>query len=540
VVEPDQGISGAQVWHLTEVICGAFLFGMSALLGLYLSYRPGINRVDRWAYSVVDYARRSHLASDITKLGSTPVLIVGLVIVFATTFQRDRVRAVACTLGPLLAVLLSEQVFKPLVDRYIAFDELTYPSGTVTAITALVVAAVIVTPGLYRIVSSVLAAAAVGAVSVAVLALRWHFLTDVIGGICLGAGTVLAVDGFALLSFSGRWSGHPGPQEPLRPCNICPTKEQCMTEPSIRREQRHGWKRTAYSACDRWIPTFPFRFLPPRQTVRMAYNVVLDREPDDNGMETYSRDLTTGALTRHGLTQALAYSEEFRREVPLTDVLLSMHLSRSEFVRGLPEAKHILDLGGTHQGFNDGALVHLGYPYPFDRLVVVDLPSDERHEIYQGGSAGEPVQSELGPVEFEFHSMVDLSRYADESFDLVYSGQSIEHVTERDGDAVVTEVYRVLRPGGWFCLDTPNGPAWRVRSSELMNDDHEIEYSAAELESKLIRAGFEVRETKGLNLMRRSLERDEFDELEASANPGVFSDAANCLLLAFVCRKPVR
>ncbi len=32
----------------------------------------------------------------------------------------------------------------------------------------------------------------------------------------------------------------------------------------------------------------------------------------------------------------------------------------------LPRASRILDLGGTHQGMADGALVHLGYPYPFD------------------------------------------------------------------------------------------------------------------------------------------------------------------------------
>ena len=31
---------------------------------------------------------------------------------------------------------------------------------------------------------------------------------------------------------------------------------------------------------DRFVPTVPFRYLPPKQSVRMAYNVVLDREPD--------------------------------------------------------------------------------------------------------------------------------------------------------------------------------------------------------------------------------------------------------------------
>jgi SAM-dependent methyltransferase len=298
------------------------------------------------------------------------------------------------------------------------------------------------------------------------------------------------------------------------------------------------WKRRAYRVFDRFVPTVPYRFLPPKQSVRLAYNVVLDREPDPTGGANYAAKLATGELSRHGVAQALAHSEEFRRQVPIDDVLLSMHVSRSEFVAGLPPARHILDLGGTHQGFAEGALVHLGYPYPFERLVVVDLPFEQRHKIYQGGSAGETVRSELGPVEFAFHSMVDLGRYPDESFDLVYSGQSIEHVTDQEGDVVAREVFRVLVPGGWFCVDTPNGPVWRLRSTELMNDDHKVEYSAGALEAKLTRAGFEVTERKGLNLMRRGAAVGRFDEAEASAHPGVFAAAEDCLLLALVARKP--
>jgi SAM-dependent methyltransferase len=298
------------------------------------------------------------------------------------------------------------------------------------------------------------------------------------------------------------------------------------------------WKQRAYRVLDRVVPTVPYRYLPPKQSVRLAFNVVLDREPDAAGGAEYVQKLVDGELSRHGVAEALAHSEEFRRRVPIGNVLLSMHVSRSEFVAGLPRASRILDLGGTHQGLPDGALVHLGYPYPFEHLVVVDLPVDEREAIYRGGSSGEPVLSELGPVEFAFHSMVDLGRYEDGSFDLVYSGQSIEHVSEADGDAVVREAFRVLRPGGWLCLDTPNGPVWRLRSPALMNHDHQIEYAAGELADKVERAGFEVTECKGLNLMQRGVASGVFDEAEASGSPGVFAAAEDCLLLAVVARKP--
>jgi SAM-dependent methyltransferase len=298
------------------------------------------------------------------------------------------------------------------------------------------------------------------------------------------------------------------------------------------------WKRWAYRVLDRVVPTVPYRYLPPKQSVRLAFNVVLNREPDAVGGPEYQAKLADGDLSRQGVAEALSHSEEFRRQVPITNILLSMHVSRSEFVAGLPRAARILDLGGTHQGFADGALVHLGYPYPFDRLVVVDLPVEERDEIYQGGSSGETVESELGPVEFAFHSMVDLGAYEDGSFDMIYSGQSIEHVTESDGDTVIKEAFRVLSPGGWFCLDTPNGPVWRLRLSEMMNHDHKIEYAADALVAKLESHGFEVTESKGLNLMQHGVARGQFDEAEASAHPGVFASAEDCLLLAVVARKP--
>ena len=146
----------------------------------------------------------------------------------------------------------------------------------------------------------------------------------------------------------------------------------------------------AYSGCSIGRPTVPFRYLPPSQSVRMAFNVILDREPDVAGGSEYAAKLANGELSRHGVAQALAHSEEFRRRVPLQDVLLSMHVSRSEFVAGLPRAARILDLGGTHQGMADGALVHMGYPYPLRRALSSSIyrSSNAMRSIRKG--PGEP------------------------------------------------------------------------------------------------------------------------------------------------------
>ena len=44
-----------------------------------------------------------------------------------------------------------------------------------------------------------------------------------------------------------------------------------------------AWKQRVYRVFDRVVPTVPFRYLPPKQSVRMAFNVILDREPDAGG-----------------------------------------------------------------------------------------------------------------------------------------------------------------------------------------------------------------------------------------------------------------
>ena len=57
------------------------------------------------------------------------------------------------------------------------------------------------------------------------------------------------------------------------------------------------------------------------------------------------------------------------------------------------------------------------------------------------------VASARGPVTYRYQSMTDLSSFADGSFDLVYSGQSIEHVSEDEADVVQIEVPGQRRRG---------------------------------------------------------------------------------------------
>ncbi len=158
-----------------------------------------------------------------------------------------------------------------------------------------------------------------------------------------------------------------------------------------------------------------YRQLPPHEAVRMAYNVLLRREPDEPTWTEQTAAMAAGALTHEDVVDRIRCSNEFRTQVLVHPANLhsALHASRCEFIIGLPPARRIVDLGGGHTTDARGALVVLGYPYDFDELVVVDLPPDDRHPLYHSDRfAG--TETDRGRVRYEYRSMTDLSFAADD------------------------------------------------------------------------------------------------------------------------------
>jgi membrane-associated phospholipid phosphatase len=181
-----------------EVTLGALLLGLSALAGLVFVHRPWPNRLDVWGYQVLPLDSGSRLAHDLVTLGSLTALVVGVVAVFVLGVLRDWVRALACAAAPLVAVLVVQDLAKPLVGRHIGLTGgSSYPSGTVAAVAALAVAFTLVMPRLLRPLVALAGAVVTVGVSAAVIVLRWHYPTDALGGIGVGMGSVLLVDGLA-------------------------------------------------------------------------------------------------------------------------------------------------------------------------------------------------------------------------------------------------------------------------------------------------------------------------------------------------------
>ncbi len=296
--------------------------------------------------------------------------------------------------------------------------------------------------------------------------------------------------------------------------------------------------RRARRDATRWLD-LPFEQLAPRQAVRMAYHVLLRRDPDEPAWSEQAAAIASGAMTRGDMIDRVRCSSEYRTQVPVGPAGLhsSLHASRCEFIAGLPPARRIVDLGGGHTADRRGALVVLGYPYDFEELVVVDLPPDDRHPLYRSERFG-PAETERGKVRYEYRSMSDLSFADDDSVGLVYSGQSIEHVSEAEGDVVLAECFRVLEPGGYLAIDTPNGRVCRLQQDSFIDPDHEVEYTLGQLRDKVERAGFDVLTERGLNWGGPAVAEGRFDQVALAGNYGTYFDAEACYLLALLLRKP--
>jgi len=299
--------------------------------------------------------------------------------------------------------------------------------------------------------------------------------------------------------------------------------------------------RAAWHSCKRvagrvsGLATPSFDHADPETALRMGYDVLLARRPDPIGTADYLPRLRSGELDNREFLWILRESEEFNRWPSFGE---SIHAGRRQFIRSLPKADRILDLGGSARDAVEGAMVAMGYPYPFKELVIVDLPDEDRHELYRTQRRPDEVDTPLGVVRHRYHTMTDLSDYDDSSFDLVYSGQTIEHVTRAEGSSVFSQVHRVLRPDGYFALDTPNARVTRIQQEEFIDPDHKVEYQLHELVAMAVDNGFEVLETKGLNYAARCVAAGKFDEEDVTANSGLFAEAADCYILCLLLRKP--
>jgi SAM-dependent methyltransferase len=259
-----------------------------------------------------------------------------------------------------------------------------------------------------------------------------------------------------------------------------------------------------------------------QEFLQAAYDVVLKRKPDEHGVGYFTSQLERQDMTHADVIAAMMASVEYLcyRDLPILPIH-ALHQTRMQlFQQYLPPARRILDLGGAAHNHAQGALLLMGYPHRPEEIVIVDLPPPDRI----GGEHASEQQQELITsdgihVRYLYRSLANLEDIPADSFDLIVSGESIEHVSESDAALVCREAYRILQQGGSFCLDTPNAALTRIESPDaFIHPEHQKEYFVHELRDMLVRVGFVIAEEKAVCPMPESLQKKQFDAVEITRN----------------------
>jgi SAM-dependent methyltransferase len=276
-----------------------------------------------------------------------------------------------------------------------------------------------------------------------------------------------------------------------------------------------------------------------RRTAILLYRAICGRPPDEQTLQNALGRLRTSATDWTTLAHEWAASQDaldcaIARAMELH--LYLIHEARLRLVRTLlPAAERILDLGGAN-----APLYRMGYPHPFRKFVLVDLPPEARHGAY--GDAALDRTRGTGEVSIHYGDMTKLRCFNDASFDLVWSGESIEHVSRDEGERMCREAYRVLAPGGHFCLDTPNRLITSIHTADVgggfIHPEHKVEYEPMELRAVLNAAGFDIVAQKGICEMPRTSAERKFRYDDFVLGAPISDNVERAYIQYFHCRRP--
>ncbi len=178
-----------------ETVVGAVLVVLVALAGLHFAHRSTAGTIDRWMQDLVP-ADKGVVVLWVTWLRYPPLIVIGSVIAGVVAFRRDRPRGIACLIGPTVALVACELLFKPATGRTLG-GVYSYPSGSTVGAAALATAALLAASPRRRMLVGVVGGVLSLWMSISVVALRWHYPSDAIAGLALGIGVVLLADGLA-------------------------------------------------------------------------------------------------------------------------------------------------------------------------------------------------------------------------------------------------------------------------------------------------------------------------------------------------------
>jgi ubiquinone/menaquinone biosynthesis C-methylase UbiE len=163
----------------------------------------------------------------------------------------------------------------------------------------------------------------------------------------------------------------------------------------------------------------------------------------------------------------------------MTPFLIALHRIAHEDIRKLSIEKfngkpNILDVGGRKSHYT------IGVP---GEVTISDLPreTEVQETLHLGINDGmiELTKKRRTNIVSVVYDDMTKSALPDNSFDMIVAIEVLEHVPE--DKKFLDEVYRVLKPGGYFYMTTPNGDARPIPH----NSDHVRHYLRQDLQKMM-------------------------------------------------------
>ena len=168
---------------MPAVVCGL----LALLLGLPFAGGTTPGTVDSAFAGAVAHLGPGVLRALVVPTEPYVVIPLGLLAVALCLRAGRRKEAVLALAAPILALLLTGLLLKPLYDRW-KNGTLVYPSGHAVSLVAVLTVLVLVTR---RVLVLVLSAVALLAATAGLVGMGYHYLTDVAGGTLFAVAVVL-------------------------------------------------------------------------------------------------------------------------------------------------------------------------------------------------------------------------------------------------------------------------------------------------------------------------------------------------------------
>jgi SAM-dependent methyltransferase len=272
--------------------------------------------------------------------------------------------------------------------------------------------------------------------------------------------------------------------------------------------------------------------------VRLAYLVLLQRQVDPVGMNYWMEKIQSRTFKHKELLDALWNSPEFimHYKVPFSDIL---HKGRQHWCGSLEKFDYVFDIGGSSPNLATGALIELGYSHRPKAITIFDLPEDKQYWGKPKFSQDKDYHFEWGTVQY-VHGFVedidDHEQLKEKKFDLVFMGQTIEHIQKDKLPLVLNWIREHLNDGGKFIFDTPNRDITKIQSpTKYIDEDHKYEYTPAEMEALLNENRFNVVKKTGILDMPDTLISQKFNPLEVYERSLINNAPESSYVFAFEC-----